>query len=338
VFAPKPGLLASALARPRTGKKGIAGVAGVVAVLGLTPPALALHGYGVGALVAFARAPTRLAELNNLAPMWGLPFSPWILAAAAVAVTLADLGLNILSHRLSPARMAGSGVPRPRTWVGIIASQVVTATFEEFWHRGGVFMFAFLLGAVWLGPAAAFALAALGEALYFSLSHGYGGVWSRVFGAMLYSGVFFLSGTIWLPIAAHFLHNMIVYLLAARTPPAERGEASEDLIGRLILDPRAPGAPIAAEAMGREHHYIEGTLDPATGAVLSARSREYGYGWKPSPGSTSFLLDLEPDPNDSFGMKPIEIEPAPASLKRADRRLRVHFGLRAPSFFASLFP
>ncbi|MFI5348290.1 MAG: CPBP family intramembrane glutamic endopeptidase [Elusimicrobiota bacterium] len=342
VFAPEKNLLASALARPRTSKRGIAGVAGVVAALGLAPTVLALHGYGTGPLVDFARsAPARLADLKHFAAPFGLPFSPWILAAAAVLVTLVDLGLNILSHYLSPAAMSGRGVPRSRSWPAVIANQALTATFEESFHRGSVFLSAFLLATLWLGPTIAFALAALGEALFFSLSHRYGGIWSRVFGAMLYSGAFLLSGTIWLPIAAHFLHNIVCHVAAGRAPSARRAETAEtpeERVERLILNPRAPGAVVAAETMSRRGHYVEGTLDPVTGAVLSARPREHGYDWKPSPRVTSFLLDVEPDPEDSFGMMPTQIEPSPASSKRADRLLRVHFGLRPPSFFAVLFP
>lgn len=54
--------------------------------------------------------------------------------------------------------------------------------------------------------------ASIVNALGFALIHGYGPVWTRVAGALIYSGAFLVSGTLLLPIAAHFFFNLLVYV------------------------------------------------------------------------------------------------------------------------------
>jgi hypothetical protein len=176
-----------------------------------------------GLLTALAAAPPVLHALT-LAPLTPLaltsrPFASWTaFALTAGAAAVAGLPVRVLAHRLAPWTMrwhsdSGDKIMRepPLKVVPLLA---VGAASEEFVFRG----FVFLGGAAALVPFlplwGALAAASLGSSLVIALIHGYGSVWTRVVGGMIYAAALMASGTLLLPFAIHFSFNLFLYLRA----------------------------------------------------------------------------------------------------------------------------
>jgi membrane protease YdiL (CAAX protease family) len=86
------------------------------------------------------------------------------------------------------------------------------AASEEIVFRGALFLAGALLLHALLPAAAAIAAASFLSSMIFALVHGYGSVWTRVVGGLLYTAAFVASGSLLLPIAAHFGFNLALYV------------------------------------------------------------------------------------------------------------------------------
>jgi membrane protease YdiL (CAAX protease family) len=171
---------------------------------------------------ALAALLTVLAAVPAAGAMFHAAASPWIprgweaLAVAGAAIGVAGIPLRLFAHRLAPWVMTRSKdesetLLRRRPAVAV-PKLAFGAALEEVAFRGILFMGAAGLLSAVMPPAAAFAAASLGSSLLFALTHGYGSVWTRVVGGMLYAGALAVSGTLLLPIAAHFFFNLALYV------------------------------------------------------------------------------------------------------------------------------
>lgn len=146
----------------------------------------------------------------GLLPSWGM------LAAVAAFIGVAGIPLRLFAHRLAPwvmTRSKDEGADMLRKGpLRAVPELFVGAAAEEFLFRCLAFvaLTALLHAALPLVPA--MAVASFLSSLGFALVHGYGSVWTRVIGGMLYAGAFMVSGTLLLPIAAHFAFNLSLYL------------------------------------------------------------------------------------------------------------------------------
>lgn len=144
-------------------------------------------------------------------------FGSWpLLIAVGVAAGVAGIPLRNFAHRLAPWTMKSKKNPTDgmvEKSLALIVPQIAfAAAVEEVAFRGLIFpMAASLLMAV-LSPYAALAAAGFAAALGFAAIHGYGPVWTRVVGALLYTVALVASGTLLLPIVMHFAFNMTLLL------------------------------------------------------------------------------------------------------------------------------
>ncbi|MDE2490051.1 MAG: CPBP family intramembrane metalloprotease, partial [Elusimicrobia bacterium] len=146
-------------------------------------------------------------------------FSSWpALVGTAFVLAVAGTPVRVLAHRLAPwmmrrSRGEGAALIRKRP-LRVAPLLLISAASEEFLFRA----LAYGLGAAALvhvlPPLAALSAAAFASSLVFALIHGYGPAWTRVVGGLIYCGALLVSGTLALPIAAHFLFNLTYYLRA----------------------------------------------------------------------------------------------------------------------------
>ena len=138
------------------------------------------------------------------------------LAGAGVFLALAGIPLRIFAHRLAPWIMTRSkdrGVEILRTPPAMAVPELgIGALIEEIAFRGIAFIGGALLLMPFLPYAAAIAVASIASSLVFALIHGYGSVWTRVVGGMIYAGALVATGSLVLPIAAHFAFNLSLYV------------------------------------------------------------------------------------------------------------------------------
>lgn len=137
-------------------------------------------------------------------------------ALVAVVLGVAGIPLRLFAHRLAPWTMtrrrdAGEDLMRRSPW-GAVPELAIGAAIEEAVFRGFVFVALAAFLHAWLPLVGALAAASFASSLAFALVHGYGSVWTRVVGGMLYAGAFAVSGSLLLPAAAHFAFNLSLYL------------------------------------------------------------------------------------------------------------------------------
>lgn len=170
-----------------------------------------------GILGTMAVAPP-LVHAANFSVSLGLGAMPsWgALAASAAVLGTAGIPLRLFAHRLAPwvmRRSKDQGAELMRQTPLLALPQLaVGAAAEEYLFRGIVFLGLAALLHLFLPALASLAAASFGSSLLFALIHGYGSVWTRVVGGMLYAGAFMVTGTLALPIAAHFAFNLSLYL------------------------------------------------------------------------------------------------------------------------------
>ncbi|HXT00888.1 MAG TPA: CPBP family glutamic-type intramembrane protease [Elusimicrobiota bacterium] len=188
---------------PWSKPKRYAALAGILGVLAVAPPLV--H--------AVLPAPFTPGVFN-----FGLGILPSAkaLVAAGAAIGVAGYPLRILAYRLSPWTMRRAPSQQPALFrqhpILAVPNLFFVAGCEELVFRALVFGMGagFLLA---FAPALpVFAAVSLAAALGFALIHGYGPVWTRVVGAMIYAGAFLVSGSLLLPIVAHFSFNMLLYV------------------------------------------------------------------------------------------------------------------------------
>jgi membrane protease YdiL (CAAX protease family) len=172
----------------------------------------------LGGLLGTLAAAPPLIHAAPLASPFSLGLLPsWpALAAVAALIALAGIPVRLFAHRLAPwimtrSRDAGEDVLRQGP-LSAVPELAIGAAIEEAFFRGMLFLLAAALLHAWLPLAAALAAASFVSSLVFALIHGYGSVWTRVVGGMLYAGAFVVSGSLILPIAAHFGFNLALYV------------------------------------------------------------------------------------------------------------------------------
>ncbi|MFI5348289.1 MAG: CPBP family intramembrane glutamic endopeptidase [Elusimicrobiota bacterium] len=138
------------------------------------------------------------------------------LAGLSVALALAGIPLRIFAHRLAPwvrKLSADQGVATVRNHpASAVPELAIAALIEEALFRGLGFLGGAVLLMTILPHVAAFAVAALASSFVFALTHKYGSVWMRVVGGMIYGGALILTGSLLLPVAAHFAYNLSLYI------------------------------------------------------------------------------------------------------------------------------
>lgn len=170
-----------------------------------------------GLLGAMAVAPPLVRAASFAAPRaLGVLHSWPLLVAVAALLALGGIPLRVFAHRLAPWTMtrgkdAGDALMR-RGPFSAVPELAVAAAVEEILFRGLLFVGAVMLLHPVLPGIAAVAAASFVSSLIFALIHGYGSVWTRVIGGMLYAGAFVVSGTLLLPIIAHFFYNLALYI------------------------------------------------------------------------------------------------------------------------------
>ena len=185
---------------------------------------------------ALLRVPLASFSVLGIVPSWRAFF------VVAAALTLAGIPLRSFTQRLAPWNMtiAGSsggvsllGIPhRMLLWFSrrfipqavkhetgspslfrkfplnlpeiLLHAAVEELLFRQILFLGG----ALALTAAHVPALAAYAASALFSSLFFALAHGYGLVWSRVVGGLLYAGTLLATGSLLLPLATHFLYNV----------------------------------------------------------------------------------------------------------------------------------
>lgn len=173
-------------------------LAGIVSALGLLPA------------LAHAALPSPLSLGLGALPSWPA------FAASAALIGLAGIPLRVFAHRLAPWVMtrsqdAGAEMLR-RGPLSVVPELAIGAAVEELLFRAGSFLAGAMLLRAVLPLVPAVAAASFLSSMIFALIHGYGSVWTRVIGGMLYAGAFIASGSLLLPIAAHFAFNLSLYV------------------------------------------------------------------------------------------------------------------------------
>ncbi len=194
-------------------------VAGVLGFLAATPSLLnaaALETVGQAVLPSLCSGNT----LSIFARNAGLLLSPW---AWGMAAALALLGppLRIFVFKLSPLSMhwfrdPGNGLAKKPLWV-LLPLLAVAAATEELAFRAMAFGFSFVFLSTLMAASPALAAAAFLTSLVFALLHGYGPVWTRVVGGMLYCAAFAVTGSLLFIALAHMLFNLRALSLYRRS-------------------------------------------------------------------------------------------------------------------------
>ncbi|MBI5209093.1 MAG: CPBP family intramembrane metalloprotease [Elusimicrobia bacterium] len=162
--------------------------------------------------------------LSMLIPTLGIFPNYLVMALAAIALGVGGLPLRMLAFKLSGWEMrsmpdSGDHLLRSPPWQ-VVPKLVFGAAVEELTFRGLLLPLAVLFLVPWMPQIPAFALGSFLVSLVFSLIHGYGSVWTRVVGGMLYSGAFAVSGTLFFPILMHLSFNLTVYFKERRARAA----------------------------------------------------------------------------------------------------------------------
>ncbi len=186
--------------------------------------------YGILALMlgALSAAPPLLyaggMNSGGILGVGALGSWPLLIGLAAV-VGVAGIPLRIFAHRLAPWIMRsapdeGEALMKKSPWK-VVPLLMIGAASEEILFRGLIFLTAASLLIPLLSGVGAVAAAAFGSSLAFSLIHRYGPVWTRVVGGLVYCAALVLGGTLLLPILAHFIFNLTLYLreLSRRVGP-----------------------------------------------------------------------------------------------------------------------
>lgn len=159
--------------------------------------------------VAHALVPAAPSALG-LIPSWTT------LIGLSAALGLAGIPLRLFAHRLAPwimTRSKDEGADMLRDHpASAVPTLAIGAAVEEAFFRGLIFLGGALLLAKFLPWIAAFAVAAFASSFVFALIHGYGSVWTRVVGGLLYAGALVATGSLVLPIATHFAFNLSLYV------------------------------------------------------------------------------------------------------------------------------
>lgn len=183
---------------------------GILGTLAFLPSLLSA---GIVDVVQQAAATDLFAVLTANA---GLLLNPiaWI---AAIALAWGTIPLRILVYRLMPTVMRFKKDEQDELfnappWV-TVPKLILGATIEEFAFRGLAFTIVFAHLFPQLGLVLALAAASFLVSFGFAMIHGYGSVWTRVTGGMLYTGVFVATGSLPFTILVHFLYNLRLYML-----------------------------------------------------------------------------------------------------------------------------
>ena len=149
-----------------------------------------------------------------------LLLSPWAWGVAG-ALALIGLPLRIFVFRLSPWSMhwlkdPGNGLAKKPLWV-LLPLLAVAAASEELTFRAMAFGLSFVFLSTLMAAPLALAAASFLSSLVFALIHGYGPVWTRVVGGMLYSAAFAVTGSLLFITLAHMLFNLRALSLARRS-------------------------------------------------------------------------------------------------------------------------
>lgn len=149
-----------------------------------------------------------------------LLMSPWAWGVAGV-LALVGLPLRIFVFRLSPWSMhwlkdPGNGLAKKPLWV-LLPLLAVAAASEELAFRAMAFGLSFVFLSTLMAAPLALAAASFFSSLVFALIHGYGPVWTRVVGGMLYSAAFAVTGSLLFITLAHMLFNLRALSLARRS-------------------------------------------------------------------------------------------------------------------------
>ncbi len=149
--------------------------------------------------------------LSIFAQNAGLLLSPWAWGIAA-ALALIGTPLRIFVFKLSPWSMhwlkdPGNGLAKKPLWV-LLPLLAAAAASEELAFRAMAFGFSFVFLATLMAAPPALAAAAFLSSLVFALLHGYGPVWTRVVGGMLYCAAFAVTGSLVFIALAHTLFNL----------------------------------------------------------------------------------------------------------------------------------
>jgi membrane protease YdiL (CAAX protease family) len=158
-------------------------------------------------------APGSLASFGiDASPRFGLLLTVAMLAGAALPVVLTMRDPKARREQAARLETIAFFLPRTREerrWFAALS--VTVGVCEEIIFRG--FLILYLLAvAPWLGLAGA----VVGAAAVFGIDHGYQG-WTGVlatgFLAMVFTALFFLTGTLWVPIVVHALLDLRILLL-----------------------------------------------------------------------------------------------------------------------------
>ncbi len=187
-------------------------LAGYAAALLTTPVAL-----GIQLLQHSWRMPIASDWLPNL-------HNPLVWPAVAGLAALDAFVLDRWITKTAPTKLSGD-TPKSvkktleQPLLVSLAIQAGMAVGEELAFRWFLFgaLWAFLAGLGW-APLLAFAAASAASSLAFGLAHGYGRLWPRVFGGLLYCAVFAVTGNPLFPILLHFLGNASITVSDRRRP------------------------------------------------------------------------------------------------------------------------
>lgn len=158
-------------------------------------------------------------------------FANWpLLVAAAAVIAVAGIPLRVFTHKLSPwimRRVPDEGEKLMRTPLPKVLPQLaVMAALEELGFRGAALPIAAVFLMPFMPQVPAFALASFLSSFVFAIMHGYGPVWTRVVGGMLYAAGFAVTGTLFFPILTHFFFNLSLYIYNRLQARSESGPAA----------------------------------------------------------------------------------------------------------------
>ncbi len=194
-------------------------VTGILGFLAAAPSLLnaaALQTVGQAVLPSISAGSVLSIFTQNAA----LLLSPWAWGVAGV-LALIGLPLRIFVFRLSPWSMRwlkdpGNGLAKKPLWV-LLPLLAVAAASEELTFRAMAFGLSFVFLSTLMAAPLALAAASFLSSLVFALIHGYGPVWTRVVGGMLYSAAFAVTGSLLFITLAHMLFNLRALSLARRS-------------------------------------------------------------------------------------------------------------------------
>ncbi len=137
----------------------------------------------------------------------------WMTLGVTAGVTLLNVLLDLGSQVLRPSLMDEHNKPDVEKWgpVKIVTMSAFAAVSEELIFRWALFggSLSLLHEIVGLSNAVSFSAAAFLSSYIFSKLHDYGSLWARIPPSIVYAGIYFLTGTIWWPILAHFFYDLV---------------------------------------------------------------------------------------------------------------------------------